>query len=148
MARKINAAGRELVKSFEGLRLDAYRCPAGILTVGFGSTGPHVKEGMTISLDEAETLLSADLARFERGVEAMTETVPTSDDQFAALVSLAFNIGLGAFAGSTVLKRHKLGNRIGAANAFLMWNRAKGQVLKGLTRRREAERRLYLGETQ
>jgi lysozyme len=144
--RKINAAGRDLVKSFEGASLTAYRCPSGVLTIGFGSTGPHVKEGMTISLEEAETLLSSDLSRFERGVEAMTEGTPTSDNQFAALVSLAFNIGLGAFAGSTVLKRHKLGNRIGCANAFLMWVKAKGQVLKGLQRRREAERKLYLGE--
>jgi lysozyme len=146
MARKINAAGLELVNSFEGLRLDAYRCAAGVLTIGWGSTGPHVKDGMTISLEEAETLLKTDLARFERGVEAMTEGVATSDDQFAAMVSLAYNIGLGAFLGSTVLKRHKLGNRMGAANAFLMWNKAGGRILKGLIRRREAERKLYLGE--
>jgi lysozyme len=146
MARKINAAGLELVKSFEGLRLDAYRCAAGVLTIGWGSTGPHVKEGMTISLEEAETLLKTDLARFERGVEAMTEGVATSDDQFSAMVSLAFNIGLGAFLGSTVLKRHKLGNHTGAANAFLMWTKAKGQTLKGLVRRREAERKLYRSE--
>lgn len=142
--RKINTAGRELIKEWEGLRLDAYRCAAGVLTIGWGSTGPHVKEGMTISLEEAETLLSTDLARFERGVEVMTEGVPTNDNQFSALVSLAFNIGLGKFATSTVLKRHKLGNKIGAANAFLMWNRAGGQILKGLIRRREAERKLYL----
>ena len=144
--RHINERGLELIKSFEGLRLDAYRCSAGVLTIGWGSTGPHVKEGMTISLDEAETLLKSDLSRFERGVEAMTEGVPTTDDQFAAMVSLSFNIGLGNFHGSTVLKRHKLGNHLGAANAFLMWTKAKGNVLKGLMRRREAERRLYLGQ--
>jgi lysozyme len=144
--RHINERGLELIKSFEGLRLDAYRCSAGVLTVGWGSTGPHVKEGMTITLEEAETLLKSDLARFERGVEAMTEGVPTTDDQFAAMVSLSFNIGLGNFHGSTVLKRHKLGNRLGAANAFLMWNKVKGSVLKGLMRRREAERALYLGK--
>jgi lysozyme len=144
--RKINAAGLELVKSFEGLRLDAYRCAAGVLTIGWGSTGPHVKEGMTISLEEAETLLKTDLARFERGVDAMTEGVATSDNQFAACVSLAYNIGLGAFVGSTVLKRHKLGNHLGASRAFILWNKAKGQVLKGLTRRREAEAKLYRGE--
>jgi lysozyme len=146
MARKINAAGLELVKSFEGLRLDAYRCAAGVLTIGWGSTGPHVKEGMCISLEEAETLLKTDLARFERGVETMTEGVATSDDQFAAMVSLAYNIGLGAFLGSTVLKRHKLGNHLGASRAFILWNKAKGQVLKGLTRRREAEAKLYRSE--
>ena len=144
--RHINERGLDLIKSFESLRLDAYRCPANILTIGWGHTGPDVKEGMTISLDEAETLLRSDLSRFERGVEAMTEGVKTTEDQFAAMVSLAFNIGLGNFHGSTVLKRHKLGNRIGCANAFLMWNKARGSVLKGLTRRREAERKLYLGE--
>jgi lysozyme len=146
MSRRINAAGLELIKSFEGLRLDSYICAGGVRTIGWGSTGPHVKEGMCISLEEAETLLKTDLARFERGVEAMTEGVATSDDQFAAMVSLAFNIGLGAFVGSTVLKRHKLGNHLGASRAFLLWNKAKGQVLKGLTRRREAEAKLYRGE--
>jgi lysozyme len=157
MARKINAAGLELVKSFEGLRLDAYRCAAGVLTIGWGSTGPHVKEGMTISLEEAETLLKTDLARFERIVERATADVPTSDDQFSAMTSLCFNIGPGdpkpgphgpisGFLTSTVLKRHRLGNYLGASRAFLLWNKAKGQVLKGLTRRREAEAKLYRSE--
>lgn len=144
MARRINAEGLALVKSFEGLRLEAYRCPAGILTIGYGSTGPHVKQGMVITEAEADALLSKDLSRFETGVEAMTEGVQTTDNQFAAMVSLAFNIGLGRFATSTALKRHKLGNKIGAGNAFLLWNKAAGNVLQGLNRRREAERKLYL----
>lgn len=144
--RRINERGLRLVKEFEGLRLEAYRCPAKILTIGYGSTGPHVKEGMVITEAEAEELLRKDLARFEAGVNVMTHGFPTTDDQFSAFVSLAYNIGLGAFAGSTALKRHKLGNHIGAANAILMWNKAKGQILKGLVRRREAERKLYLGE--
>jgi lysozyme len=143
---KINDKGKALVKRFEGLRLDAYRCPAGVATIGYGSTGPHVRMGMTITPGEADRLLDKDLARFEVGVKAMVTGIPTNPDQFSAMVSLAFNIGLGAFATSTVLKRHKLGNKIGAANAFLMWNKAGGQVLKGLMRRREAERELYLGE--
>jgi lysozyme len=143
---KINDEGKALVKRFEGLRLDAYRCPAGVATIGYGSTGPHVRMGMTIAPGEADRLLDKDLARFEMGVKAMVTGIPTNPDQFSAMVSLAFNIGLGAFATSTVLKRHKLGNKIGAGNAFLMWNKAGGQVLKGLMRRREAERELYLGE--
>jgi lysozyme len=146
MTRRINRAGLAHIKSWEGLRLTAYLDVANVLTIGYGSTGSHVKEGMVITEAEAEELLRKDLARFEHGVEALTEGCATSDDQFSALVSLAFNIGLGALATSTVLKRHKLGNRIGAANAFLMWNKAKGAVLKGLMRRREAERALYLGE--
>jgi lysozyme len=144
MARKINDRGLALIKSFEGCELTAYRCPAKVLTIGYGSTGSHVKEGMTITEEEAEALLRKDLARFENGVSVLAGV--SSDSQFAAMVSLAFNIGLSAFAGSTVLKRHKLGNRMGAANAFMMWNKAKGQILKGLIRRREAERKLYLGE--
>lgn len=145
MARRINSRGLALIKSYEGLELTAYRCAANVLTIGYGSTGSHVKEGMAITEAEAEELLRKDLARFENGVSALTEGVPTTDDQFSACVSLAFNIGLGAFAGSTLLKRHKLKNYVGAAKEFLRWNRAGGRVLKGLTRRREAEGRLYRG---
>lgn len=144
MGRKINDAGLALVKQFEGMRLEAYRCPAGILTIGYGSTGPHVREGMTITPGEAERYLMLDLRRFETGVEAMTDMVPTNDNQFSAMVALAFNIGLGAFAGSTVLKRHKAKNYAGAGNAFLLWVKAGGTTLKGLIKRREAERKLYL----
>lgn len=143
MARKINAAGLDLIKSFEGLRLKAYICPANVWTIGYGSTGPHVKAGMTITQKEAERLLLDDLERFEAGVDKLLGNA--TDDQFSACVSLAFNIGLSAFARSTVLKRHKLKNHVGAANAFLLWNRGGGMILKGLVRRREAERRLYLG---
>lgn len=143
---RINERGKALVKRFEGLKLEAYRCPAGVLTIGYGSTGPHVKTGMIITPGEAERLLDQDLRRFEVGVEAMLTGVPTSEDEFSACVSLAFNIGLGKFATSTLLKRHKAGNKIGAANAFLSWVFAGKQKLNGLMRRREAERALYLGE--
>ena len=142
--RKINDAGLALIKQFEGLRLDSYRDAVGIATVGYGHTGPDVRIPMTITPGEAERLLHEDLARFETGVEALIADAPTNDAQFSALVSLAYNIGLGRLATSTVLKRHKLGNKVGAANAFLMWNRAGDRVLQGLMRRREAERKLYL----
>jgi lysozyme len=143
--RKINARGLRLVKDFEGCELTAYLCPAKIWTVGYGSTGPHVKPGMKISQGEADELLLEDLERFEAGVEKLVAGVPTNDDQFSAFVCLSFNIGLSAFAGSTVLKRHKLGNYVGAAKAFEMWNRGGGRVLQGLVRRRAAEARLYRG---
>lgn len=142
MARKINAAGLALIKQFEGLRLKAYLCPANVWTVGYGSTGSHVKQGMVITEAEAEALLRDDLERFEAGVDKLAGDA--TDNQFSAMVSLAFNIGLDAFERSTVLKRHKLGNHMGAANAFLLWNRGGGRILKGLVRRREAERALYL----
>jgi lysozyme len=144
---KINDKGLALVRRFEGLRLEAYRCPAGVLTIGYGSTGPHVRTGMVITPGEAERLLDKDLARFETGVEAMLCGVPTTEDEFSAMVSLSFNIGLGAFATSTLLKRHKAGNKTGAANSFLSWVFANKVKLKGLVARREAERDLYLGET-
>ena len=147
MARKINAAGLALVKAFEGCKLDSYRCAAGVATIGYGHTGPDVRIPMSITPERAEELLENDLRRFETGVEALTGGVPTDANQFSALVSLAFNIGLSALATSTVLKRHKLGNKMGAANAILMWNRGGGRVLAGLTRRREAERKLYLGDS-
>jgi GH24 family phage-related lysozyme (muramidase) len=99
---------------------------------------------MTITPGEAERLLHEDLARFENGVTNCLAGCPTNSNQFSACVSLAYNIGLGKFATSTVLKKHKLGNYQGAADAFLLWNRGGGRVLPGLVNRREAERLLYL----
>lgn len=146
VARLINDLGLELIQHFEGFVATAYKCPAGVLTIGYGSTGPHVKRGMTITQDEAEELLLRDIARFEKAVDAATYDVSTTDNQFAALVSLAFNIGIGAFSKSTVLRKHRYGETKGAADAFLMWTKAAGRTLSGLVRRREAERRLYLLE--
>lgn len=153
MGRRINDAGLALIKRFEGLELTAYRDAVGVLTIGYGHTGPDVKREMTITHGEAERLLLSDLSRFENGVEAMLTGYQATDGEFSAMVSLSFNIGLANLATSTLLKRHKLGNRIGAANAFLMWDKARnpatGQLrqLPGLIRRREAERKLYLGES-
>jgi len=140
--REIGAAGLALIKQFEGLRLTAYLCPARVWTIGYGSTGPHVKSGMTISEADAEKLLRDDLDRFEASV---AKSAPNAtQNQFDAMVSLAFNIGTAGFERSSVLKRLLEGNLRGAADAFLMWNKAGGQVLAGLTRRREAERKLFL----
>ena len=139
-----NDAGIALIKRAEGLRLDSYRDAVGIATIGYGHTGPDVRIPMTITPGEAERLLHEDLARFENGVTNCLCGCPTSSNQFSAMVSLAYNIGLGNFATSTVLKRHKLGQYAAAANAFLLWDKAKGRVLPGLTKRREDERELYL----
>ena len=132
-----------MLKEFEGLRLKAYKCPAGIWTIGYGTTS-DVEPGMEVTEAQAETFLKTDLAKFEAGVEALTKGSDTSDNQFSALVSLAYNIGINAFAGSTVLKRHKLGNKLGASRAFGMWIRGGGRILPGLVRRREAEAALYM----
>jgi len=153
--RKINAAGLALVRAFEGCRLLAYDdldpdrvlLPGdklkGTLTIGHGHTGPDVRIGQRITATEAETLLAADLAEAERGVAALAG-VPPGDNAFAALVSLAFNIGLGNFRRSTLLRRLNAGDRLGAAAEFARWNKAKGKVLAGLTRRRAAEAALFL----
>jgi lysozyme len=143
---RCNEKGRHIIKEFEGLRLDGYRCPAGVATVGYGHTGPDVRIPMTITPGEAERLLDKDIARFEAVLNAMLNGSPTSEDEFSAMISLMFNIGPGRFATSTLLKRHKAGNKTGAANSFLSWVFAGGKKLKGLMRRREAERALYLGE--
>jgi lysozyme len=142
--RRINAAGLAKLKGFEALKLKAYRDGGGVWTIGWGHTGKDVHEGLEITQEQAEHLLMADLGYFEAGVDALTRDVPTTDNQFAAMVCLAFNIGLERFRNSTVLKRHKLGNKIGAANAFLLWVYDNGKRVQGLINRREQERKMYL----
>jgi len=140
--RRINKAGLQLIKDFEGLKLTAYKCPAGVWTIGYGSTGPHVRPGMTITPREASELLTADLLRFERAVTRLVK-MPLNDNQFAALVSFAFNVGEAALEKSTLLKHLNAGRIAMAAQEFLRWNKAGGKVLAGLVRRREAERLLF-----
>ena len=141
MRRQINRAGWELIRQFEGCKLKAYVCPAGVLTVGFGSTGPHVKPGMTITQDQADELLRSDLRRFEDYVAA--NCAPATDNQFSALVAFCFNVGEGALGGSTLRKLHLAKDYVGAAAQFARWNKAAGKVLPGLVKRRAAEAALY-----
>lgn len=139
--RDIGAAGLAIVKESEGLRLKAYLCPARVLTIGYGSTGPHVKPGMVITEAQAEALLRDDLSRFE---DAVAKAAPrATQNQFDAMVSLAFNIGIGAFLKSSVLRQHLAGNHVAAGQAFGMWVKAKGRTLPGLVTRRAAEAALY-----
>jgi lysozyme len=141
---KINRAGLDLIKDFEGLRLVGYRCPAGIPTIGYGHTGPEVRVGQRITQAQADAYLANDLARFERGVQQALGETPTTENEFSAMVSLAYNIGLGGFAKSSILRHHKAGHRLRAAASFLLWVKAAGKILPGLVRRRNAERKLYL----
>jgi lysozyme len=141
---RISQRGLELIKGFEGLRLKAYLCPAGVWTIGYGSTGTHVRAGMVISERDAEDLLRSDLRRFEQGVAKLAPEC--TQGQFDALVSFAFNLGLGALAKSTLLRKHKAGDHAGAAAEFRKWVMAGGVKLKGLVRRRAAERDLYLSQ--
>lgn len=142
---KINSKGLELIKHFEGLRLKTYICAGGVLTIGWGHTGKDVMPGMVITEDRANELLRADLERFEQGVSKYV-TAKLNDNQFSALVCFTFNIGLGAFASSTLLKLLNAEDYAGVADQFLRWNKAGEKVLLGLTKRREAERQLYLLE--
>lgn len=141
----IGTAGLDLIKKFEGCRLTAYKCPAGVWTIGFGWT-EGVTPGMTISRAQAEELLRKGIHKYEDAVTAGIDNAPTTQNQFDAMVSLCYNIGAGNFRKSTVLREHRSANYSQAAKAFLMWNKAGGKVLNGLVARREAEKALYLGE--
>ena len=143
----VDARGIILIKSFEGLRLKAYPDPGtggDPWTIGYGHTGSDVYPGLKITEVQAEALLRKDLARFERGVDRLIEGAFTSQAQFNAMVSLAYNIGLGGFQRSSVLRHHRAGNKLRAAASFLLWVKAAGRTMKGLVRRRNAERQMYL----
>ncbi len=139
--------GRAALALHEGVRLTAYKDSVGILTIGVGHTAaagpPEPTPGMTITKEECDAILARDLARFEDAVNRLV-TVPLNQNEFDALVSLVFNIGEGAFKNSTVLRKLNAGDRKGAADAILMWDKAGGHVVKGLTNRRRAERELFL----
>jgi lysozyme len=138
---RTNEAGKNLIKSFEGLRLKAYRCPAGVPTVGWGST-LGVTMGMTITQAQAEELFDRDLVKFENAVTSFVH-VPLNENQFSALVSLCYNIGPGNFSKSTLVKLLNKADYDGACQCFAQWNRANGKVMKGLTTRRAAEAKLF-----
>jgi lysozyme len=142
-----NQAGVELIKEFEGLRLRAYRCPAGVLTIGYGTTvyptGYKVQMGEQITAEQAEEYLRSDLRDFEREVERMV-LVPLNSNQFAALVSFAYNLGAEALRKSTLLRLLNAHNYAGAAEQFARWTYAAGKQLPGLVRRRAAERALFI----
>jgi lysozyme len=140
--KQIGKAGLDLVKSFEGLKLRAYLCPAKVWTIGFGSTGPHVTAGKVITEAQANDLLQDDLDRFEKAVTRLV-TVPLTQNQYDALVSFAFNVGISALERSTLLKRVNAKLFDQAKAEFAKWNRAGGRPLAGLTRRRAAEAALF-----
>lgn len=140
---KINDAGLNLIKSFEGCHLTAYQCPAGVWTIGYGHTGNvdgySICEGMEITEGRATELLKQDLERFENAVTNAALTFEPNENQFSALVSFAFNCGAGNL--KTLVKGRSAAV---VAEKMLLYNKANGKVLNGLTRRREAERELFL----
>lgn len=139
---KTSDKGLILIKSFEGFRGRAYKCPAGVWTIGYGHTGPEVKSGSVITEWQGGELLKKDVARFEKAIDNVVK-VPLNQNQFDALVSFVFNIGEGAFGKSTLLKLLNAKDYTGAAAQFPRWNKGGGKVLPGLVNRRAAERKLF-----
>ncbi|EFU6041715.1 lysozyme [Escherichia coli] len=142
--------GIALIKGFEGCRLTAYPDPGtggAPWTIGYGWTHPidgkPVKPGMTIDQETADRLLKTGLVSYENDVLKLVR-VKLTNGQFDALVSFAYNVGSRALSTSMLLKKLNAGDIKGAADEFLRWNKAGGKVLNGLTRRREAERALFL----
>ncbi len=140
-SRRTGRSGVELIKKWEGLRLRAYLCPAGVWTIGYGHT-QTAKPGMVITEAEAERLLLRDLRTFEDDVNSLVK-VRLSQSQFDALVSLIYNIGPTNFGRSTLLRMLNAGDYKGAAAQFSRWNRANGKVLAGLMNRRAEEAALF-----
>lgn len=135
-----------LVARFEGFSADAYLCPAGVLTIGYGHTH-NVKEGMTITKERAMTLLSLDLFERKKAIEQLVR-VPVTEGQVIALLSFVFNVGVGNFEKSTLLKKLNAGNYEGASREFSKWIYANRRPLKGLMDRRKIEREYFDGECE
>ena len=133
----INSAGLELIKSFEGLRLTAYKDSAGIWTIGYGHTG-NVTPSMKITEDQADAFLQQDLAIAEKAVNEKCKNLYLNENQFSALVSFTYNCGAGNLA-----KLIKNRSKDQIADALLLYNKAGGKTLQGLVRRREAEQKLF-----
>lgn len=135
------------IKSFESCKLTAYPDPGtggDPWTVGWGSTGPDIKKGTVWTQQQADQRFMQDVDKFSDGVSALLGSAPTTQGQFDALVGFAYNVGLGALKESTLLRLHKEGKYAEASQQFSRWNKAGGRVLNGLTRRRDAEKAMYL----
>lgn len=139
--------GIALIKQFEGCKLTAYQDSVGVWTIGYGWTQPvdgkPIRAGMTIKQETAERLLKTGLVSYESDVSRLVK-VGLTQEQFDALVSFTYNLGARSLSTSTLLRKLNAGDYAGASDEFLRWNKAGGKVLSGLTRRREAERALFL----
>ena len=132
------------ISQFEGCSLAAYKCPAGVLTIGYGHT-KGVSEGDTCTQEQADAWLIDDVKETQT-LLAHYVNVPVSEGEFVALVSLAFNVGVGALMKSKLLRKLNSGDREGAAEEFLDFDLANGKRVAGLTRRRKAEHDLFLAD--
>lgn len=142
MNYKLSKVGADLIKKYEGCKLRAYKCPAGVWTIGFGHTG-NVKEGQTISQEQADALFDKDVQRFVDGVNKCVK-VEINQNQFDALVSFAYNLGVSALQKSTLLQYVNKKQFDKAAQEFDRWVKADGKVYKGLQNRRNSEEALFV----
>jgi len=144
---KINQAGLTLIKNFEGFRSNAYRDAVGIWTIGYGHTSmagsPRVFKGQKISRQQGEDILARDVERFSQGIRPLIK-VGLNENQFSALVSFAYNVGVGGFRRSSVLQRVNAGRFDAVPHRLSLWVKAGGRTLRGLVRRRAAEGELFL----
>lgn len=140
-----NNDGIEIIREFEGCWLKAYVCPAGKLTIGYGHTGPDVLPGMVITQEQAEQLLKQDIQKVEAALNGtLIIKSKLNQNQFSALVSFAFNLGIGALSSSTLTKKINAGDFKGAALEFERWVYGKNkEKLPGLVKRRAMERALF-----
>lgn len=140
---KTSDAGIDLIKEFEGFEPKPYKCPAGVWTIGYGFTKGVTQNTRPITEEQATKRLIEELESYEAAVLDCVD-VDLEQHEFDALVSFCYNLGTHSLRTSTLLRKLNAGDYEGAADEFLRWNKAKGQVLAGLTRRREAERKLFL----
>lgn len=157
---KISEAGIQLIKSFEGCHNMPYKCPAALWTIGYGHVlypdqaclktperglyGIKPEHNRVFEYDEIDELLEQDLQRFQDGVSRLCPASNDRQSHFDAMVAFAFNVGLGNLQSSTLRMKYNRSDIEGTADEFLKWTKASGKVLKGLVRRREAERALFL----
>lgn len=136
----------EMIKRFEGCRLNAYKCPAGVWTIGWGET-LGVKEGDVWTQEHADAVLHRRVGQFMLAtLKRCPQLHAEPAERLTACTSLAYNIGVGAFGASSVRRKTSRREYPGAADSFLLWNKAGGRVLRGLTLRRQAERLRYLSD--
>ena len=140
---KTSQKGIDLIKRFEGVVLKVYKDAVGLPTIGYGHLIKKGEVFTTLTQQQAEELLAKDLKQFEEGISTSVK-VALTQNQFDALVSFAFNLGMGNVNSSTLLRKLNAGDIQGAANEFVRWNKAGGKTLAGLTRRRLAEKELFL----
>ena len=141
---KMSQSGKDMLVDFEGVRLKAYKCPAGVWTIGIGATNPPVNATDEITREEAFKRLDRDLVQYEDGVKRLIQ-VGLTQGQFDALVDFAYNAGVGALAKSTLLKKVNAGKFDEVPAEFMKWTKGGGKELPGLVRRRRAEVKLWRG---